>query len=120
VHMLVDNTTVALYSIAVMFFVGFLMLFLIYYFTSPLYTVYGDKRSRLYYSLFNSFYFSLLLTLLFSVLTMFMDRIGMIATLAICAIAMLAGTALQVYIIAELVKRNIIVMRQKRRTAKNK
>ena len=113
--MLIENTTTALYSIAVMFFVGFFLLFLIYYFTSPLYTVYGDKRSRLYYSLFNSFYFSLLLTILFSVLTMFMDSIGMIATVIVCGIAILAGTALQVYIIAELVKRDIIVMRQKRR-----
>jgi hypothetical protein len=116
--MLMETTTSSLYSIAVMFFVGFFMLFLIYYFTSPIYTIYGDKKSRLYYSLVNSLYFSLLVTILFSVLTMLMDSIGMIASLVICGIAILAGTIFQVYLIAELVKRNIINMRQKRRVMK--
>ncbi len=113
-----EITNLTFYSIAVMFFFGFLLLFVIYYFTSPLYTIYGDKKSRLYYSLINSFYFSLLLTILFSVLTIFSSSIGMIASLVICGLAILIGTALQAYIIAELLKRNVIKMRQKRRVMK--
>ncbi len=114
------SSTIALYSVAVMFVFGFILLFLIYYFTSPLYTVYGDKKSRLYYSLINSFYFSLLLTILFTALTILSNGIGMIASLIVCGVAILVGSALQVYIISELVKRDIIKMRQKRRVMKQK
>lgn len=116
--MLTEITTLDMYSIAVMFFFGFFLLFVIYYFTSPIYTIYGDKKSRLYYSLINSLYFSLMLTILFSVLTIFSSSIGMIASILVCGLAILVGTALQVYIIAELIKRDIIKMRQKRRVMK--
>jgi uncharacterized membrane protein YagU involved in acid resistance len=112
--MLMDVTT-ALLSSGAMFVISFVLLFLIYYFTSPLYTEYGDQKSRLYYSLVNSFYFSLVLAILFLVLPALSDSYGVLASLAVGFVIILASTLVQVYAITIFVRRGIINMKQKRR-----
>jgi hypothetical protein len=108
-----------LLSTAVMFVFGFVALFLIYYFTTPIYTLYGDKKSRLYYSLINSAYFSLILAILFSLLPAISESSGLVLALAVGIVVILIGTVLQVYFISSLAKRGIIKMRQKPRRKKN-
>lgn len=97
------------------FVIGFALLFLIYYFTSPIYTEYGDKKSRLYYSLVNALYFSLALAILFLALPALSDSYGILASVAVGIVIIIVSTLLHVYIITELVKRRIISIRQKRR-----
>lgn len=102
-------------SAAVMFSLGFALLFLIYYFTSPVYTDYGDRRSRFLYSLINSFYFSLVLAVLFALLPRLSDTYGLLASLAVGLVIILFSTFAQVYAIALLVKSGILKMRRKKR-----
>lgn len=112
--MLMDITS-ALLPTGAMFVAGFVLLFLIYYFTSPIYTEYGDKKSRLYYSLFNALYFSLALAILFLVLPALSDSYGIWASIAVGLVVILASTLIQVFAVTTLVKRGIIKMRQKKR-----
>jgi len=100
---------------AAMFVIGFALLFFIYYFTSPMYTEYGDKKSRLYYSLVNSLYFSLVLAILFLVLPKLSDAYGVLVSVAAGIVIILASTLLHVYVVTTLVRRGIISIRQKRR-----
>jgi len=113
--MLVEATQDFLQSAAVMFLIGFPLLFLIYYFTSPVYTEYGDRRSRLLYSLINSFYFSLVLAILFVLLPWLSDAYGMLPSLAVGLVIILISTFTQVYAIALLVRSGFLKMRRKRR-----
>lgn len=112
--MLMD-TMDAVASTGAMFSIGFVLLFLIYYFTSPLYTEYGDKKSRLYYSLLNAFYFSAVLAILFLVLPWLSDSYGLLMSMAVGFAIILASTLTQVFAVSQLVKRGIIRMRQKKR-----
>ncbi|BAI60252.1 conserved hypothetical protein [Methanocella paludicola SANAE] len=112
--MLMDVSS-ALISTGTMFVIGSVVLFLIYYFTSPLYTEYGDKRSRLYYSLFNALYFSIVLAILFLILPSLSESSGMLISLAIGLVIILASTLVHVYAINVLVRRGIIKIKQKRR-----
>jgi MFS family permease len=114
------NTTDALLSTGAMFSVGFVLLFLIYYITSPLYTEYGDQKSRIYYSLINAFYFSLVLAILFLVLPWLSDSYGWLMSMAVGFAIILASTLLQVFAVTQLVKRGIIRMRQKTRGRRSK
>lgn len=98
-----------------MFVVGFALLFLIYYFTSPVYTEYGNSRSRLIYSFINSFYFSLVLAILFVVLPKMSETYGVLASLAAGLAIILVSTLVQVYSVAMLVKSGFLKMRPKRR-----
>ncbi|HTX44292.1 MAG TPA: hypothetical protein VMC61_06140 [Methanocella sp.] len=100
---------------AILFFVGFALLFLIYYFTSPVYTEYGDRRSRLLYSLLNSFYFSLVLAILFALLPWLSNAYGVLPSLVVGLIIILVSTFAQVYVIALLVRGGFLKMRQKKR-----
>jgi hypothetical protein len=102
-------------SAAVIFLPGLALLFLVYYFTSPVYTEYGDRRSRLFYSFINAFYFSLILTALFALLPPLSDAYGLLASLAVGLVIILVSTFAQVYAIALLVKSGFLKMRQKRR-----
>lgn len=106
----------ALISTGTMFVIGSVVLFLIYYFTSPLYTEYGDKRSRLYYSLFNALYFSIVLAILFLILPSLSESSGMLISLAVGLVIILASTLVHVYTIKVLVRRGIIKIKQKKRT----
>jgi len=112
--MLMDLSSTLL-STGAMFIIGFVLLFLIYYFTSPIYTDYGDRKSRLLYSIINSLYFSLVLALLFLALPALSDRYGILASLAGGVAIIVASTTIQVLAITTLVKRRIINIRQKRR-----
>lgn len=112
--MLMDVSS-ALISTGTMFVIGSVVLFLIYYFTSPLYTEYGDKRSRLYYRLFNALYFSIVLAILFLILPSLSESSGMLISLAIGLVIILASTLVHVYAINVLVRRGIIKIKQKRR-----
>jgi hypothetical protein len=112
--MLIDVSS-ALISTGTMFVIGSVVLFLIYYFTSPLYTEYGDKKSRLYYSLFNALYFSIVLAILFLILPPLSESSGMLVSLAVGLVIILASTLVHVYAINALVRRGIIKIKQKRR-----
>ncbi len=112
--MLIDITA-ALASTAVTFVLGCVILFLIYYFTSPLYTEYGDKKSRLYYSLVNALYFSLVLAILFLVLPPLSESYGLLVSLSVGLVIILASTLAQVYAVTILVRRGIIKIRRKTR-----
>jgi hypothetical protein len=116
--MLMDYAAATLISAAAMFVIGFVVLFLIYYFTSPIYTEYGNRQSRLYYSLFNSLYFSIILAVLYAVLPTLSGSMGMIPSLGVGVIIIFIGTMAQVYIISALVKRGLIRMRPKARGRK--
>jgi hypothetical protein len=107
------DTTAILLSTAAMFVIGFVLLFLIYYFTSTLYTEYGNARSRLYYSLVNSFYFSLVLAIMFALLPWLSDTYGVIASLGVGIVIILISTIVQVFAINTLVRRGIIRMKRK-------
>ena len=100
---------------AITFLLGFALLFLIYYFTSPLYTEYGDGRSRLLYSFINSFYFSLVLAVLFAVLPKLSDIYGVLPSLAAGLAIILVSTLAQVYSIAFLVKGGFLKIGRKRK-----
>ena len=112
--MLLDTTS-SLLSTGAMFVIGFVLLFLIYYFTSPIYTEYGDKRSRLLYSLINALYFSLVLAILFLALPALSDRFGLLVSIGVGIVIILVSTLAQVFTVTTLVKRHIIRIRQKRR-----
>ena len=112
--MLMDASSTLL-STGAMFVIGFVLLFLIYYFTSPIYTEYGDRKSRLLYSIINSLYFSLVLAVLFLALPALSDRYGILASLAGGVVIIIASTTIQVLAITTLIKRRIINIRQKRR-----
>jgi hypothetical protein len=107
------DTTAILLSTAAMFVIGFVLLFLIYYFTSPLYTEYGNPRSRLIYSLVNSLYFSLVLAIMFAVLPTLSDIYGVMPSLAVGVVIILISTIVQVLAISTLVRRGIIRMKRK-------
>ncbi|MDI6898034.1 hypothetical protein [Methanocella conradii] len=107
-----------LLSTAIVFALAFGVLFIIYYFTSPIYTEYGDKRSRLYYSLLNSLYFSLVLAILFAVLPGLSNSYGVLVSLAVGLVIILITTAIQVYAVAALVRGGFLKMRQKTRKYK--
>jgi hypothetical protein len=113
--MLAQATGDILQSTAVMFLLGLALLFLIYYFTSPVYTEYGDRRSRLFYSFINAFYFSLVLAVLFVLLPRLSDLYGVLPSLAAGLAIILVSTFTQVYAIALLVKSGFLKMRRKRR-----
>jgi hypothetical protein len=113
--MLAETTGDALQSTAIMFLLGFALLFLIYYFTSPIYTEYGDRRSRLFYSFINAFYFSLVLATLFALLPWLSNAYGVLPSLAAGLVIILISTFAQVYSIALLVKSGFLKMRRKRR-----
>jgi hypothetical protein len=113
--MLVGTTQDILQSAGVMFIVGFALLFLIYYFTSPVYTEYGNNRSRLLYSFINSFYFSLVLAILFVVLPKMSEVYGVLISLAVGLAIILVSTFAQVYAVAMLVKSGFLQMRPKKR-----
>ncbi len=109
------ETAGALSATAIMFLLGFALLFLIYYFTTPVYTEYDDRRSRLFYSLINAFYFSLVLAVLFALLPRLSDIYGVLPSLAVGLAIVLISTFAQVYTIAFLVKNGFLKMRRKRR-----
>jgi MFS family permease len=113
--MLAETTGNILQSTAVMFLLGFALLFLIYYFTSPVYTEYGDRKSRLFYSFINAFFFSLVLAILFVLLPRLSDAYGVLPSLAAGLALILISTFAQVYAIALLVKSGFLKMRRKRR-----
>ncbi len=116
--MLLDLVTSTLLSTTVMFVLGFALLFLIYYYTSPFYTEYGDRRSRLYYSLINSFYFSFVLAVLFAVLPSLSETYGLIASLLVGMAIVLVATITQIYVITTLAKRGVLKIRRKKRGTK--
>ncbi len=105
----------ALLSTGAMFVVGFVLLFLIYYFTTTIYTEYGDKKSRLYYSLLISLSFSLILAILFLVLPALSNSYGVLIGIAAGLVIIVVATIAQVFITTVLVRRGVIKMRQKKR-----
>ena len=105
----------AAFEIPIMFLLGFVLLFLIYYFTTPIYTEYGDKKSRLYYSFINAFYFALVLAILFAILPMLSNNYGVLPSLGVGIVIIIISTMAQVYVITTLVRRGFIKMKQKRR-----
>ncbi len=111
--MLAETTGNILQSAAIMFLLCFAILFIIYYFTSPVYTEYGDRRSRLLYCLVNSLFFSLALAILFAMLPRISDAYGLLASLAAGLAIILVSTFVQVYTIAMLVKSGVLKMRRK-------
>jgi hypothetical protein len=113
--MLIVTAQDVLQPTVVMFFVGFALLFLIYYFTSTIYTEYGDRRSRILYSLINSLYFALVLAILFALLPGLSDAYGVLPSLAAGLAIILVSTFAQVYAIAMLVRGGFLKMRRKRR-----
>ena len=113
--MLIESSEGVLQSTATMFLLGFGLLFLIYYFTSPMYTEYGDRRSRLFYSFINSFYFSMVLAILYAVLPRLSNTHGVLASLAVGLAIILVSTIIHVYAIALLVRSGLLKMRRKRR-----
>ncbi len=113
--MLVETAGDAIPSTAIMFLLGFAILFLIYYFTSPIYTEYDDRRSRALYSFINAFFFSLVLAVLFALLPRLSDAYGVLPSIAVGLAIIFVSTLAQVYAIAMLVKNGILKMRRKRR-----
>jgi hypothetical protein len=113
--MLAGTVEGVLLPTAITFVVGFSLLFLIYYFTSPLYTEYGDGRSRLFYSLINSLYFSIALAILFVLLPWLSNAYGIIASLAAGVAVIIVSTSSQVYIVARLVRSGFLKVRQRRK-----
>ncbi len=105
----------ALSNTAIIFLATFALLFLIYYYTSPVYTEYGDRRSRLLYSIINAFFFSLVLAVLFALLPWLSGAYGMLPGLAAGLAIVLITTFAQVYTIAFLVKGGVLKMRRKAR-----
>lgn len=103
----------AVLSTIVMFVLGFVLLFLLYYFTSPFYTQYADKRSRLIYSGVNAVYFALVLALFFAILPGLSVQYGTIPSLVVGIVIAFLATGIQVYVISTLVKRGYIKMRRK-------
>lgn len=97
------------------FVAGFVLLFLIYYFTSPLYTEYGDGKSRLRYSLVNALYFSLAIALLFLALPAVSAAYGVVAGVAAGVAIVAAGTLVHVCTVTVMARRGLIKVRQKRR-----
>ena len=117
--MLLDyNTQATLVSVAVMFILGFAILFVIYYFTSPFSAKFDDRKSRIVYSIVNALYFSLVLSIGFSILPILYSNYGIIAALVACLVVVFLFTAVQVYAIGELVKRGILKMHSKTRATK--
>lgn len=102
-----------LVSAAVMFILGFVILFVIYYFTSPFSAKFDDRRSRIVYSLVNALYFSLVLAIGFAILPSLYSSYGIIAALVACLVVVFLFTAVQIYAIGELVKRGILKMHSK-------
>ena len=101
-----------------MFILGFAILFVIYFFTSPFSAKFDDRRSRIVYSLVNALYFSLVLAIGFSILPILYSNYGIIAALVACLVVVFLFTAVQIYAIGELVKRGILKMHSKTRAAK--
>lgn len=113
--MLLETAESLLQSTAIMFLLCFALLFLIYYVTSPMYTEYDDRKSRLFYSFINSFYYSLVLAILFGVLPPLSDTYGVLASIAMGIVIILVTTITQIYAIALLVRSGLLKMRRKRR-----
>jgi low temperature requirement protein LtrA len=111
--MILDITPAVLISAAVMFIVGFAILFVIYYFTSPFSARFDDRRSRVVYSLVNALYFSVVLSIGFAVLPGLSTSYGIIVALLVGLVIVVIFTAVQVYAISELVKRGILRMHSK-------
>ena len=105
-------------SAAVMLVLGFVILFIIYYFTSPFSARFDDKRSRVLYSLVNALYFALVLAIGFTILPILYSNNGMIIALVACLIIVFVFTGVQVYVLGELAKRGILRMHSKTRQAK--
>ncbi|HEY3422060.1 MAG TPA: hypothetical protein VGK13_02800 [Methanocellaceae archaeon] len=117
--MLLDyNTQATLISAAVMFILGFAILFVIYYFTAPFSATFDDRKSRVVYSIVNGLYFSLVLSIGFSILPILYSNYGIIAALVACLVVVFLFTAVQIYAIGELVKRGILRMHSKTRATK--
>jgi len=113
-----SNTWAMLVSAAVMFILGFVILFVIYYFTAPFSAKFDDRRSRIVYSIVNGLYFSLVLAIGFSILPILYSNYGIIVALIACLVVVFLFTAVQIYAIGELVKRGILKMHSKTRPAK--
>ena len=113
-----DTTQATIISAVIMLVLGFIILFIIYYFTSPFSAKFDDRRSRVVYSLVNSLYFSLVLSIGFSVLPILYGSYGIIAALVACLVIVFLFTAIQIYAIGELMKRGILKMHSKTRPAK--
>jgi ABC-type multidrug transport system fused ATPase/permease subunit len=111
--MILDITPAVLISTAVMFIVGFAILFVIYYFTSPFSARFDDRNSRIVYSLVNALYFSVVLSIGFAVLPGLSSSYGIIVALLVGLVIVFVFTAVQVYAISELVKRGILRMHSK-------
>lgn len=116
--MILDINTGVLVSTAVMFVLGFLILFVIYYFTAPFTTEFGDKRSRTVYSLVNALYFSIVLSIGFAILPGLSTAYGVISSLLVGLVIVFVFTVVQVLVISELVKRGILKMRRKTAASK--
>lgn len=111
--MILDITSAVLISTAIMFIVGFAILFVIYYFTSPFSARFDDRNSRIIYSLVNALYFSVVLSIGFAVLPGLSSGYGIIVALLVGLVIVFVFTAIQVYAISELVKRGILRMHSK-------
>jgi predicted membrane protein len=116
--MITDIMQATLVSAAVMFILGFAILFVIYYFTSPFSAKFDDRRSRIVYSIVNALYFSLVLAIGFTILPILYSSYGLIAALVACLVVVFLFTAVQIYAIGELVKRGILRMHSKTRATK--
>lgn len=116
--MILDTTQATLISAAIMFILGFLILLVIYYFTSPFSATFEDRKSRVIYSIVNALYFSLVLSIGFALLPSLYSSYGLIAALIACLVVVFLFTGVQVYAIGELVKRGILKMHSKTRATK--
>lgn len=111
------DLTMNLLGAGALFLIASVLMFLVYYFTSARSIEFGDKNSRVIYSLVQSVGLALMLAIGLGVLPMFLSKEGqppdLIVTLVSLFILVLAFTFLQVLLTRELIKRGIIKMRPK-------
>ncbi len=108
-----DITPAIIIQAATWFIVGFAFLFIVYYFTAPLSARFDDRKSRIIYSVVNALYFAIVLSVGLAIMPLFYDSYGVIVTLLAALVIVVIFTAVQVYVISELVKKGILRMHSK-------
>lgn len=110
---MLEITSLIILQAAGMFVLAWILLFLLYYFTTPSYIEYGDKNSRYLYCAIYSLSLALVLSVGFALLPDLSLKYGFVPALLVGLIMVFIFTFAQAYIIRELVNRGTLKMVRK-------
>ncbi|MCD1294622.1 hypothetical protein CUJ83_06365 [Methanocella sp. CWC-04] len=112
---MIEITSAIIMQAILMFVLAWILLFALYYFTTPSYLEYGDKNSRYIYCAIYSLVLALVLAVGFAILPEISLEYGLVQALIVGLVMVFIFTFIQAYIIRELAKRGMISIRRKAR-----